>query len=142
MTARFSTMQNPLIEEHLHGCAHNDKVQPGTLPRILSRADNGPQRQFVLDIAAELGWFNGHFPGNPVLPGIVQLHWAAILAAACFGFPDVPVAIKRLKFKSVVVPPNVLELSLSKINKCEVQFAYANSGQQYSEGRLIFEEAG
>lgn len=91
-----------------------------------------------LDVAEDLCWFRGHFPQQPVLPGIVQLHWAVMIVQACFDFSAPPVEIKRLKFKKVVTPPQVLELSISPRGNNEAQFAFCTADAQNSEGRLVF----
>ena len=119
----------------------NEIPQPGTdFPRVLSVFDETQQRRLLMDISSKLEWFCGHFPGNPVLPGVVQLHWAVIVSLAFFRFRSVPAEIKRLKFKSIVVPPKVLELTVCRTEENEVQFVYASLRQQHSEGRLIFDE--
>jgi 3-hydroxymyristoyl/3-hydroxydecanoyl-(acyl carrier protein) dehydratase len=107
-------------------------------PAILSRIDDYPRHRILLDISPELGWFEGHFPGNPVLAGVVQLHWAVGVSLALFRFSEVPVEIKRLKFKNIVIPPRVLELTLELCNEQEVQFEFTSMGQVHSLGRLIF----
>lgn len=109
-------------------------------PPVLSLVDDFPQQRLLLDISADLGWFQGHFPGTPVLAGVVQLHWAISVSRALFGFREVPVEIKRLKFMSIVTPPKALELVLDKKNENEVQFEFSSSGQIHSLGRLIFEK--
>ena len=109
-------------------------------PSILSRYDDSPHRRILLEISPGLGWFRGHFPGNPVLPGVLQLHWAVIVSMAYFGFDSVPAEIKRLKFKNVVIPPRVVELTISRSGQHEVRFVYSGLGLRHSEGRLIFEE--
>jgi 3-hydroxymyristoyl/3-hydroxydecanoyl-(acyl carrier protein) dehydratase len=109
-------------------------------PRVLSRQDDDAHLRLVLEIAPELGWFRGHFPGNPVLPGIVQVHWAVIASRFLFPVGSGLREIKRLKFKSVVTPPRIIELSLCSPTENEVQFDYSSLGQQHSQGRLIFEE--
>jgi len=109
------------------------------LPRVLSVLDDVPDRRLLLDISPALGWFRGHFPGRPVLPGIVQVHWAVLVSAAYFGLHPVPAVINRLKFKNVIVPPSVVELSVARSTKGEISFAYTGVGKQYSEGRLVFD---
>ena len=107
-------------------------------PRVLSQIEDLTTLRLQLDVDTELEWFRGHFPGNPVLPGVVQLHWAICAAQTCFGYLDTPNEILRLKFKSIVTPPRVVELALSRPRTGEVQFDYVGLGQQYSQGRLKF----
>jgi len=110
-------------------------------PIILSRAGEGDTRHFELDISEDLIWFDGHFPGYPVLPGVVQLRWAVELSQEYFGLRSVPHEVMRLKFKSIIVPPIVVKLSLKRLGPAETQFGYTGNGQEYSQGRLIFAES-
>jgi 3-hydroxymyristoyl/3-hydroxydecanoyl-(acyl carrier protein) dehydratase len=109
-----------------------------SFPRILSVADDPPGIRLCLDIPADLSWFRGHFPNQPVLPGIVQLHWAIIISCALFEFAGPPDQIKRLKFKKVVIPPRVLELLVTRHGQQEVQFEFCSLGEQNSQGKLVF----
>jgi len=107
-------------------------------PRVLSATVGQPNVCFGLDVSPDMSWFRGHFPDMPILPGVVQLHWAVIVARAVFDFPDSPLEFKRLKFKNVVIPPQVLELSVSVPAPNEVQFEFHSPEVQYSQGRLVF----
>lgn len=107
-------------------------------PRILSLTGDESHALLTLDVPAELIWFRGHFPDQPVLPGVIQLHWAALVASACFDLATTPREVKRLKFKSVVSPPTTLTLAVSLSNDDEVQFGFEDASAKYSEGRLVF----
>jgi len=109
-------------------------------PRVLSVQEESSEYCLQMDISPKLDCFRGHFPGNPVLPGVVQLHWAVIVSMGYFGFDSVPAEIKRLKFKNVVIPPRVVELTIGRTGRHEVQFVYSGLGLRHSEGRLIFDE--
>jgi len=110
----------------------------GGFPSVLSIGDEPPATRICLDVSEELSCFRGHFPGQPVLPGIVQLHWAVIVCRALYGFSDVPRDVKRLKFNKVVVPPRTLELWLSQPGEHEVQFRFSSDGDENSQGRIVF----
>lgn len=110
-------------------------------PRIVSVAADSGYVRVMLDISSDLSWFRGHFPQQPVLPGVVQLHWAVLIAQACFDVCGVPMEIKRLKFKKVFTPPQELELTVYLHSRNEVQFGFSGQGEQYSEGRLVFPES-
>jgi 3-hydroxymyristoyl/3-hydroxydecanoyl-(acyl carrier protein) dehydratase len=112
---------------------------PGNgFPHVLSIRDEAPATRLCLDIAGDLSWFQGHFPGQPVLPGIVQLHWAVLVCRALYDFDDAPQEIKRLKFKNVVVPPRALELLVVRKGEHEAQFRFSSDGEENSEGRIVF----
>jgi len=122
-----------MIPPSFPGLEHN-------FPPVLSLVEDFPQQRLSLDISSDLGWFRGHFPGTPVLAGVVQLHWAVSISLILFKFKQIPVEIKRLKFKSIVTPPRVMELVLTKTSKHEVQFEFSSLGQVHSLGCLIFDE--
>lgn len=111
-----------------------------TFPQLLSCFEDGNMRRFELDITEGLSWFQGHFSGFPVLPGVVQLRWAVELSQQHFGFALGPREVMRLKFKSIVVPPIAIELTLTQVGPAQVQFGYTGQGQEYSQGRMVFAE--
>ncbi len=39
----------------------------------------------TLDLVPELSVFEGHFPSDPILAGVVQVHWAITYAVGIFG---------------------------------------------------------
>jgi 3-hydroxymyristoyl/3-hydroxydecanoyl-(acyl carrier protein) dehydratase len=111
-------------------------------PRAISWLSGESEHRLLLDVSAELFWFPGHFPGHPVLPGVVQLHWAVRVAQVLFGHAEPPHRIDRLKFKKVVIPPQIVELRLEKPRPGEVQFEFSSRTQVHSEGRMKFGEDG
>jgi 3-hydroxymyristoyl/3-hydroxydecanoyl-(acyl carrier protein) dehydratase len=114
-------------------------TKPG-FPQILSITAESPHTRILLDVSSDLCWFRGHFPGQPVLPGIVQLHWAILVCRALCGFSEVPHEVKRLKFKKVVVPPSALELLVSQQGEREALFRFSSLGDVNSEGKILFSE--
>lgn len=67
----------------------------------------------------ELDFFRGHFPGNPVLPGVIMVEAAAQLGAFLLLSQDEYsgkivyfAGIENVKFRRVVRPGEVLELEV------------------------------
>ena len=57
-----------------------------------------------LPIAADHPAYAGHFPGQPILPGVVLLDAAMHALAGVLGMPAASGQIKSAKFLSPVVP--------------------------------------
>ena len=109
-------------------------------PHVLSISDEPPQTRILLEVSPELCWFHGHFPGQPVLPGIVQLHWAILVSRILYDFAGAPMEIKRLKFKKVIIPPRTLEHVVSKKGEHEVLFTFSSLGDVNSQGQIVFSD--
>ncbi len=62
-----------------------------------------------LPVAADHPAFAGHFPGQPILPGVVLLDAALHALAAQQGMPG-PLQLKSVKFLSPVQPGETLAL--------------------------------
>jgi 3-hydroxymyristoyl/3-hydroxydecanoyl-(acyl carrier protein) dehydratase len=112
--------------------------RPHGVPQVLSHLQDASVHRLLLDVRPDLCWFQGHFPGKPILAGVVQLHLAAMLAGHLFGLAGHPRDVSRLKFQQLVIPPRVLELSLEETADHQVRFRYAAEGKEHSQGRLSF----
>jgi len=55
-------------------------------------------------VPASASWFDGHFPGWPVLPGIAQLGMVYELVRRALDGPVRVVEVSRVRFKQRIVP--------------------------------------
>jgi 3-hydroxyacyl-[acyl-carrier-protein] dehydratase len=62
-------------------------------------------------------WFSGHFPGDPILPGIAQL--AMVFDTIKQGIHDdlKIAAVRRVRFKQIVKPGDQLKLTVQPISE-------------------------
>ena len=71
-------------------------------------------------------FFQGHFPGRPLMPGVLVIE--AIVQAACFTVamhlkgsmknPGVSfMTIDKCKFRKPIIPGDVLDLKVNRLNK-------------------------
>ena len=73
----------------------------------------GDAAHLRMTLPATLAWFQGHFPGEPILPGISQVHMAVLLSAEVLGWAPEGADLNRVKFKDIVRPGETLDLTLT-----------------------------
>lgn len=95
------------------------------------------ERWFELVLDPELGWFDGHFPTHPVLPGVAQLD-AIVLPGCAAAWPELgaPRKIHRIKFRKTIVPGDHLELHIVRTAPQRVSFEIHRGGELCSSGTI------
>jgi 3-hydroxymyristoyl/3-hydroxydecanoyl-(acyl carrier protein) dehydratase len=90
----------------------------------------------ALPIAADHPAFDGHFPGAPVLPGVVLLDEA--LRAIELGAGGEPRCwrIASVKFLRPVAPGEALALEQERLASGTVRFTISSAGQAVATGAL------
>lgn len=74
-----------------------------------------PGRGFRAEMPADSPLFSGHFPGQPILPGVAHLALVA-QALGSEGSPALLAEIRSLKLRQPVEPGAVLELRLGEVS--------------------------
>ncbi|MGA9852070.1 MAG: hypothetical protein WBR15_03990 [Gammaproteobacteria bacterium] len=112
------------------------------LPAVLHREVTGDSARAELDIRSDLGWFTGHFPGHPILPGVVQIAWVVHFSGEIFGYgPNVSV-VEQLKFKRPIGPGREISLLLTRRPADRaVSFEYRDARASFSSGSLRFKSS-
>lgn len=95
------------------------------------------------EISPEEPFFKGHYPGNPIMPGVLIcesiFQTAAILLSSIVGGAgdSIPVLtrISNAKFKNMVRPGAILELEAELVEK--VSNAFFMKGKATSEGKTV-----
>ena len=90
-------------------------------------------------VPPDLDYFDGHFPGLPIVPGVVQVKWALLLARKYLDAAGAFAGIEALKFHRVMTPgarPTLI-LELAPANS-KLRFSYESARSRYSSGRLLF----
>ena len=106
------------------------------LPRILERPSQG-EMCFLLELEVGHEAFRGHFPGNPILPGVIQVDWAIRLGAEAFGPLGEFQGLADLKFAAPILPGERIELLLQR-EAGGLSFRYRSGEDRKSSGRILF----
>lgn len=92
----------------------------------------------------DLRFFEGHFEGNPMLPGIAQLVVLAHRRAReVFGDLGREKKIARVKFEAVIVPGDVLDVVLERgpglaEGETQVRFEIRRDATRCASGVIVY----
>lgn len=112
-------------------------AQPSILSRLKAdRVEIGEDQALIaFDVPAELPWFEGHFPGAPILPGVAQVHIAARLAEEIWAFAPCNHEVTRMKFHRVIFPGDKVALTIAReMDPDRVRYTYRINDATASEG--------
>jgi 3-hydroxyacyl-[acyl-carrier-protein] dehydratase len=93
----------------------------------------------ALVFAADHPAFAGHFPGVPIVPGVLLLDAALHALAAQSGQPVAEIA--SAKFLHPVAPGAVLSVSTEATGAGRVRFDIAEGARRVAAGQLIMQPA-
>lgn len=109
-------------------------------PEILGETRDGDTVTLRLRIGSDIAHFIGHFPGMPILPGVVQVDWAVRLARRYFAGMELSSGLENLKFQALVRPHAILTLTLKHDRlRNTLQFGYQDASRVCSSGRIRFQ---
>jgi len=111
-----------------------DPLEPLTLD-IRAKSESEAEVSFTL--APDLAFFAGHFPGQPILPGIAQVHIAALLAKRLWGQAPSDANLSKIKFKRVLAPNERVTLFLKRdAARGRITFRYTLGQTEVAEGEI------
>lgn len=129
-------MEHESIEGGLPSCLKNLKCE------TLSASELVVQGMFVFP--ASYCAYDGHFPGQPILPAIVQLAAARYLIESTLQKTLIPAGFSKLKFKGMVQPDDQIVISVTLAHtKCLWQGnvkLQRDSGEILSSGNISYKE--
>ena len=131
----------------------NQNLYPDVISLIPQRAPflfvdkilnfEGEKIETTLHLSGEENYFKGHFPGNPIMPGVLQqealFQTGAILIALrsseSKGDLGVVVKVENARFKNFIKPGDTLFMTVTL--KSELMNAVAMSGKIVVNGKTV-----
>ncbi len=113
-----------------------------TLPKTRNIQCSENKVLITIAVSQDLAVFAGHFPGNPLLPGVVQVEWAWNYAQQFFEIQEsaYPGDV-QVKFKRPIIPDRDVLLSLLyDVGKKRVSFTYSDHDAMFSQGTLKIQD--
>jgi 3-hydroxymyristoyl/3-hydroxydecanoyl-(acyl carrier protein) dehydratase len=75
-----------------------------------------------VDIPLDHPCFPGHFPGQPILPGVLLLERVMSLAQTSLAHPPHECTLHNIKFLAPVIPGDALDVQLMNANLNDYKF--------------------
>ena len=94
------------------------------------------------EVGPDSPWFSGHFPGEPILPGVAQLEMA-LDAIKRLNQKSLRISgVKRVRFKQVIRPDDKLRITVAPHKKDTLSYLFRImvNGELASSGILMVEE--
>lgn len=110
-------------------------------PQIVSCDYQSELVELHLRISPDLVYFSGHFPEQPVLPGVTQLAWAEQIGKIFFNI-DLPfLRMEVIKFKKIIQPDDLIKMKLHwKTETSKLYFELTSVNNAHSSGRIVYGE--
>ena len=111
---------------------------------IYNQAGENGEDACTFSVPGTFSGYRGHFPGNPILPGIVQLSFIRRLAERRLGRALRLAGVRRIKYLRTITPdmPVTLTLTLEPgeaENTWAANASFLNDiGKSVSAAKLIF----
>ncbi len=97
-----------------------------------------------VNLSEESWFFKGHFPGNPVMPGVLQVEAAAQVGATALlnreenrGKTGYFTGIDKVKFRKMLLPNDTLNLEVTFI-KMKMGIGKGEAKGYDQDGNLVF----
>lgn len=108
-----------------------------TMPEVRELVRGDASVTLDLWIPPNLAQLDGHFPGRPILPGVVQIDWAVKLASHHLGVADGPARRFQVKFRRVALPGAIVQLHLrNESARGRLVFEYRRRGELLTSGAI------
>ncbi len=111
------------------------------LPQVLEKSIDEKSGEHILQLIVpyDLLYLEGHFPGKPILPGVVQVGWVMHFCRELFGISGNFLRLEALKFQKVILPGERIYLGIRwNEEKNMLTFHYTSKDHSLSSGRVVF----
>jgi len=113
---------------HKHGCVQ-DRFRVSAEGKLMARAR----------VDAESIWFDGHFPDQPILPGIAQLSLVTQVLHHHTGGRLRVTGYKRVRFRQMIQPADWMQISLEMSNAKNILFKITVNADVAAGGIVVVE---
>lgn len=95
--------------------------------------------ELQLKVLAKIVYFTGHFPEQPILPGVTQIAWAEQFGKLFFAIKQPFLRMEVIKFKKIIRPGDTISMTLNwKAESSKLYFEINSETDSHSSGRMVY----
>jgi 3-hydroxymyristoyl/3-hydroxydecanoyl-(acyl carrier protein) dehydratase/acyl carrier protein len=107
------------------------------------RKEADPTITAQIQVPASAIWFDGHFPDEPILPGVAQLSMVVDLIGDALGHPVAAAQVSRVRFKQAIRPTETMTVQITpKEDPLAFGFQISSGEDQACSGNIKIAEKG
>lgn len=126
-------IQGKYIKSDINAMFESNVAEP--IMQNIIKTDSGVSAD--LTFLKDSVYFNGHFPGHPILPGVIQMHFVLMFIKQFFNVETNDYHILKLKFSNLILPDTPVHFELNRINENEFSFNFFDGDKKYSNGKIL-----
>ena len=109
--------------------------------KYVTRSDKN-EIEAQIHVPPDSPWFSGHFPGDPILPGVAQIGIAKDVIRQARGQDLSVSAVRRVRFKQIIRPDDKLNIVAAplKENPGAYSFRILVENEAVCSGLMMVEE--
>ena len=111
-----------------------------TAPDLIKKTQSAARLEQRVRVPETLAYLEGHFPGHPIVPGVVQVQWVLEAATAWLGRRPVVRRMDAIKFKTPLLPGRTFSLVIEQAQsdtEALLRFSLKDGETLFSSGRLV-----
>ncbi len=109
-----------------------------SFPIVLERKWYENRVRYKLYFYPNSNFYSGHFPSQPITPGVAQLYLASFLGSYYFKEQLTDGQMKKIKFSNIIKAGDIVDLELVK-NGDIVSYEYKTEDEVFSSGQFSCE---
>jgi acyl-CoA synthetase (AMP-forming)/AMP-acid ligase II/3-hydroxymyristoyl/3-hydroxydecanoyl-(acyl carrier protein) dehydratase len=111
---------------------------PVLAPVLISERRGERLLERTLRVPTDLAFLEGHFPGRPVVAGVVQIHWVMQAARELVGSGFRVRSLEGVRFRDMLLPDQVFQLELELCaDDAALRFRLFAGDGAFASGRVV-----
>ena len=77
-----------------------------------------------IQVPSDSPWFSGHFPGEPILPGVAQIRMVFDTISKAMNHEMRVTGVRRVRFKQIIRPDNQIKIIATPLEQNDDTYSF------------------